>query len=425
MSRNSINIIQLLFILSLASGQGRMNGYGLGHFYANQGVVNAGNGAGLLSPSFQKGVSLTNPSTWHNLKFTFLSLSYGANENYLANQTSFNGYSGLSSAILIVPIKSKASFGLCLRPYSDQRISLSNINQTTFYAFSDTLNVSRTFIRSGGIMNLQLGGSYLFKDNLSLGLSFDILFGSSRQNESIDFGGSAIIASSRMRYVGVLNEYFISYNLNSKNTIFGSYLLSLKPLESIYQGKHLFDDTNGNGHHDFDSPFFDFPFPDSVASQSDIRNENIHAPQVFKLGTSSNFNESSSITFEFFKSLEGGTNTSLIYIPLNNWINSTTGQNLSFNRFSNDLSYRFIDKLSFSIGVKYLNHILKKEELKISEFGLAVGLGFKFSPIGNKLNLNYYRGNRKFDETADKEIVQQIQIGISLADLWFVKRRQK
>ena len=68
---------------------------------------------------------------------------------------------------------------------------------------------------------------------------------------------------------------------------------------------------------------------------------------------------------------------------------------------------------------------MKKEELKISEFGLAVGLGFKFSPIGNKLNLNYYRGNRKFDETADKEIVQQVQIGISLADLWFVKRRQK
>ena len=419
------NIIQLLVILSLASGQGRMNGFGLGHLYSNQGIVSAGNGVTLLSPSFQRGVSLSNPSTWHNLKFTFLSLSYGGNENYLASKTSFNGYSSLSDAALIVPIKSKSSFGLSLRPYSDQRIMLSNLDETAFYAFSDTLNISRAFIRSGGIMDFQLGSSYLLNENLSFGLSFDILFGSSRQNESIDFGGSAIVSSSRMRYVGILNEYFISYSLNPKNTIYGSYLYSLKPLEGILQEKHLFDDTNGNGYHDFTGPFFDFPFPDSVSSLSDIRIEDIHAPSGYKFGANTNLNENNSITFEFGKSMEDGKNTHLIKVPLDNWINSTTSQNVSYNRFSNDLSYRFIDKLSFSIGAKYLSHVLKKPELKISEFGFSFGLGFKFSPVGNKLNLNYYRGSRGFEDFVDKEIVQQIQIGISLADLWFVKRRQK
>ena len=69
--------IRLVFIIgalvSLGISQGRMNGIGVGHFNKYQGIQNALSGAVELAPSFQKNVSLANPSTWHNLKFAYLS----------------------------------------------------------------------------------------------------------------------------------------------------------------------------------------------------------------------------------------------------------------------------------------------------------------------------------------------------------------
>ena len=79
--------IRLVFIacvlVSLGISQGRMNGIGVGHFNKYQGIQSAVDGAVELAPSFQKNVSLANPSTWHNLKFAYLSISYSGNENVI------------------------------------------------------------------------------------------------------------------------------------------------------------------------------------------------------------------------------------------------------------------------------------------------------------------------------------------------------
>ena len=57
--------------------------------------------------------------------------------------------------------------------------------------------------------------------------------------------------------------------------------------------------------------------------------------------------------------------------------------------------------------------------------GFSFGVGFKFKPIGNQVDLSYYFGNREYSDISEKELIQQIQIGVSIADLWFVKMRQK
>ena len=45
----------------------------------------------------------------------------------------------------------------------------------------------------------------------------------------------------------------------------------------------------------------------------------------------------------------------------------------------------------------------------------------------SKIDLNYYFGFREYPDTitTEKEIIQQIQFGVSIGDIWFVKRRQK
>ncbi len=59
------------------------------------------------------------------------------------------------------------------------------------------------------------------------------------------------------------------------------------------------------------------------------------------------------------------------------------------------------------------------------EYGASIGLGFKFKPVENQIDVNYYIGSRNYTRYDEQELVQQFQIGISLADLWFVRRRQK
>jgi hypothetical protein len=418
-------IIPLIFCLSLLVGQGTMNGFGLGHFYENQGITSAGNGLNSLVPGFQSDVSLSNPSTWHHLKYTHLSLSYSGDENTISDLPLLNRYSGLSYASWIVPIKSKGSFGLALVPYADQRITLTDTDTTSFIAFDDTLSLLKSFDRSGGIMAFKVGTSYLFRENLSVGLSVDMLFGSSRQNESIFFDGSSIIQTSRTRYSGVLAEVFISLAVQEKINLFASVKQTLRGLDGIYTEKHLFDDANGNGYHDYGNPL-DFPVPDSVSAKNEIRLPGIHKPEQFSFGIQSKLNKQTSISFELSSVKDKGTISDYLTLPLDDWIDHSNDFKLSLVRFPNDISLDLLDKISFRTGLMFKSHTLALSNEIVSEVGGSLGFGFKFKAVGNQVDLNYYIGNRKYsDGTFKREIIQQMQVGVSLGDLWFVKRRQK
>ena len=420
--------IKFIFItligLSLSFGQGYLNGFGFGHYYHNQGISSAGTGINRLIPSFQEDVSLLNPATWHNLKYTHLSVAYSGDENSIKNPALFNGYSGISNAIWIVPIKSKASFGLSIAPYSDQRLTLTDPDTTTFYAYDDTLSIFRTFNQNGGILVLKVGSSYALRDRFSIGGSLDMLFGSSRKNESIFFSGSSIIQSSRNRYTGLIGNAFFSFKIQENMSIYGGIKQTLQPMAVFLTNRYLFDDANLNGYHDFTFPY-DFPIPDSVDAHNEIRLEQVHKPKGYSFGLQATITRNNSIAFEYISSLDEGEIPSKITLGFNDWIHSSKHASLSFIKFPNDLSVNWIDNFVFRAGLAYKTHQLKQSEITIREFGSALGLGFKFKAVGNQIDFNYYIGNREYSNTFQTELVQQIQVSVSLADLWFVKRRQK
>ena len=421
--------IRLVFIIgtlvSLGISQGRMNGIGVGHFNKYQGIQNALSGAVELAPSFQKNVSLTNPSTWHNLKFAYLSISYSGNENVIKTPSTVNGYSSLSNALWVVPIKSNSSVGLSLSPYSDQRLTI--VGDTSYFqAFDSTFGYTRSFERSGGVLSFKISSSLKVSDRTSLGINHSILFGSSRQNQSITFGGSSIIQSSRAKYNGIVNDLFINVLLMDDLSSYFKYTFSLKPLESAIENKYLFDDANGNGYHDYSTTGFDFPFPDSVSASPEESVKDIHNPNGFKLGLNKLFVEKIALAFEIgtLNDIAKGQDSFLL-TPVPNWIEKTNSFKASLSYFPENYSMRIFDKFSFKSGLIHHIHTMKFDEMDIEELGFSFGVGFKFKPVGNQINLNYYFGNRKFSHIAEKEFIQQVQVGISLADIWFVKRRQK
>jgi len=136
-------------------------------------------------------------------------------------------------------------------------------------------------------------------------------------------------------------------------------------------------------------------------------------------------NSASALALELGSSRDNSKNISVLSTPINNWIYETNSMKASFSHYPNDLSLRFFDKFSFRTGIVYYEHSLKNDQSSITEIGYSLGLGFKFKPVGNQIDINYYIGNREHTGIEQKELIQQIQLGVSLADIWFVKRRQK
>lgn len=421
-----IKIIWLLLILcSLGFSQGYMNAIGLGKFYSNQGIKNAVDGICLLSPSVSKNVNFSNPSTWHNLKFTYLSLSYSADHTSLDSKSLTNVYSGLSNAMWIIPIKSKYSVGFSIAPYTNQKVNVVDLDTLSYVAFNDTFDISQSIRGSGGLLSFNIGSSYQFTQMASIGMIAKVIFGSSRQNKSIEFAGSNIVQTSRSRYTGLIGEFYLSFKIGDYSSLYSSFITTLKPVEIAKLDKHLFDDANANGFHDWSSPYFDFPFPDSVDSNTEYRISDVHNPNGIQFGVNRIINKKSSLAIEFSSFSDGAKGLSNIYLPLNKWISNTNSFALSIVRFANNSSLSIIDKISIRSGLKYSKHLLSDDEKSIQEYGCSAGVGFKFKKLGNQIDFNYYLGHREYPFELNKELIQQLQVSLSLADIWFIKRRQK
>ena len=319
------------------------------------------------------------------------------------------------------------SFGFSLSPYIDQRVNMFEDDSTLFFTTNDSSYAfSRSFNRYGGILCFKLGSSYKINEKISLGVNYNILFGSSRQNESIFFGGSSIVQSSRAKYNGIISDIILSLALFSDFQLYLKFTNTIKPLEAALERRHLYDDVNGNGYHDYNPPLYDFPYPDSVSAYPELRYDNLHSPQGFKLSIQKTIRKRTALAFEFDMINDNSKiDNAEIKFPISNWINKTQSLKTSLVHYPGIYSLSFFDKFSLKAGFAYRTHMLNFDNLEITEIGYSIGIGFRFKPVGNQIDINYYFGNREYTDISSKEFVQQLQFGISLADIWFVKRRQK
>ena len=98
---------------------------------------------------------------------------------------------------------------------------------------------------------------------------------------------------------------------------------------------------------------------------------------------------------------------------------------MSITRFASNSSLNLIDKISIRSGLKYSEHLISNDEKSIQEYGYSAGVGFKFKNVGNQIDFNYYIGFREYPFELNKELIPADASLVSLADIWFIKRRQK
>ena len=412
----SRKILFFSLFLSFIFSQNTMSGYGYGSIIDNSNASSVGVSNELL-PSFKSDVSLSNPSTWHNLLFSYLNTSVDVQNSVFQSNSSTNF--SLSSAKLVIPWKQRMSFGIAFEPFSSREVTVNDSTQTSFTFNEEEIFYSRINSSSGGPSKGQLSFGYKLNDLDSIGSSLNIVFGSSRNTRNLIIDNENHLLQSRDYFSGTMIDLFYSTNrLNIKGKpVFLSvaYSFPIRGINIENDSYQAFLDLNDNNYHDTnDFPNVGqalFPLTQNFKEEMKINSLIIAADYEFSPKRHfqveiSNWKDSgkhnlSSSVYDGF--IENKNKLSISYIKF--------GQPFTRDRFN------FMGSLFFQkYGAKNLENI--------NEVGLGLGVGYNFGITGNQIDFGYKLADRSGIYLVENETLHMFRVGISIGDLWFVKRRE-
>jgi hypothetical protein len=108
----------------------------------------------------------------------------------------------------------------------------------------------------------------------------------------------------------------------------------------------------------------------------------------------------------------------------NDKIVSNNHLGIGFIKFGNLEDKDWQDKITFRLGAYRKDYKLLSIGNNIIENGLSAGLGIKFGNTANQLDLSYNNGTRTSKNNFN-ESFKQFSVGISVGDIWFLRRRTK
>ena len=422
----SRKILTLTLLTGILFSQSTMNGYGYGMFSHNNDSSALGSGSVGLLPTFQNNVSLSNPSTWHNMPFTFLSLSFEGQNNSFDDQSFSN--SNLSSAKFIIPAKQKLSIGITFSPFLSRQLTVSDTTYQTFvFSETDTLQYSRSNETSGGSSMMQFAVGYNLNEKDDIGVALDVLFGSSRSVRNLIIDNTDHLLQSRDYFTGsLLGLYYTTKRFSYKEKpllLALNYNFSLNPVDVRNESYQAFIDVNSNNYHDS----ADYP----TASQALTPTDNTFTDEIkisnLKIGLDYEIYDHYHLQFEFDQWNNKGNNN-LLSSVYPGYIKGKSRLNVSLSKFSKYLANNTFEKINFRSGIFFGNYDIKStgpEKLSnVNEVGLAIGFGVRFGLTNNQLDLGYNFIQRDNIYKVGVENIQAFNVGISIGDLWFVKRRE-
>jgi len=408
----------LLLLLSTLFGQSTMGGYGYGMFSNSNEAATSGSGSVGLLPSFKNDVALSNPSTWHKLGFTYINTSFGGQFNEFDSSSSKS--SGLASAKLIIPSKKKVSLGLTFNPLFSREITISDSTFSEFiFAGSDTLSYSRSNKTGGGSSMAQFAVGYNINDTDDIGVGIDVVFGSSRSSQNLIIDSDDHLLQSRDYFSGSLIELYYTtrrFSLNDRPLILSlNYNFSLNDIDEENESYQAFLDLNSNNYHDSS----DYPDASAALLPTKMVFKNEISISDFKAGIDYEFSERYHAQVEMQLWSDDG-NHALSSSLYPGYIKGKSKVNIGFLKFAKPYSR---DRLHFRAGISLSDYEIKNLD-NVKEVGLGLGVGIEFGLMRNQIDIGYNLLNRDNIYNVGSETIQSFNIGVSIGDVWFVKRRQ-
>ena len=446
----------LIIISSFVYSQDVYSAYGIGELLLSHNASVVGAGSTGLMPNFQKNVSLSNPSTWTDMPFAYISINYGGLQIIDKINNRENILSGLHQFQFILPIKGKYAIGISFQPYSSQLYSLYSNNTDIKYIEQDTINFNSYLNGGGGISDLSFSLSARFSKTEKGALKFNYLFGSSRNQISYsmndgdnglddDFDGLIdeegendinYIYNQRNIYDGTLISGYLSSNRinigKRKLTISASFNSVLNSFRVKNYSFYPFEDVNNNGYYDLS----DYPTPagnDSIpptALKYDYKK--LFIPSQYAIGLNLEMSDLLNLQVELsnWSDLANGENN--VLSNLNYQLTDYQHFNISAIRFARALPRYWYESLHFRSGLFVRKYNLKMyvtnetdfNQYDYNDIGLSIGVGIKFGLTKNQLDFGLNLINRS-DSINNDKFITNFNIGLTIGDIWFVKRRAK
>ena len=415
-----LRLVYTLFLsFSFSMSQSIYNSYGLGlpksTFYASE------NGLGSIGlvPNFTNKVSIGNPSTWKYLKHSYINSTYESQSFKLDQSIVSSEGSQFGGIQFLIPIRNEYAIGLSVKPVNNLNTFLKT-DTVRYLMHDDNLSVSREFKSGGGVMASSFAFSLPINSKMNVGLSFDSFFGSSRTEKSI------IVNNVYYRSLGINTFKGSSYNVFFSGDFFESNKIILSiysgvvktnaPLSAYAYNFDLFEDTDG----DLIPTSNDFPNDTNVDT---MKVENIYAPNSFSLGFNLDFKNSLNTYFEFQLWNDNAQNIKNLGL-FDDQIVSNYHIGAGLVKFGDIYDKDWQDKITFRLGAYRKDYKMLSMGNNIIENGLSLGLGIKFGNTANQLDVSFNNGTRS-SENNFSETFKQFSIGISVGDVWFLRRRSK
>ncbi|MAD52223.1 MAG: hypothetical protein QF847_04300 [Candidatus Marinimicrobia bacterium] len=411
----------IISLFTVINGQSIHNAFGLGLISFNHNAASAAVASRGIIPSFNQNVSLSNPVTWNNFNYAYLSGNYNGDE--YSSDLGVNGLSGISSAQFTVPIGDQYAWGFGLKPLFNQQYLIED-DQVEFYVDDDTLLTQRSVDGSGGISSLYTAFRFPLTVHEGMAVELDVLFGSLRKESKFSIDQRTYHYFQRHLFSGSLYKIFFSSDrFSHKNiplNIYFMYSGAINPLKIKHYSFQPFEDLNENGYYDI----ADNPSPSSAPSAEINIYNNVLEPYEIGFGFDMLMKNDLHLMLEAHSWNDKGYKDRTIFPLLSQYVNKSQQVSLAIAQFSPETAFKFAHKIQYRGGVYYRKDFLEEMDSYVNEIGISLGIGIKFSAANNQIDFAYRYGFRTSDIISDEKI-NHFTIGMQLGDLWFVKRRPK
>ena len=176
--------LMIFGLLSFVSTQSIYNSYGLGLPKSSFFAAEYGLGSIGLVPNFIDKVSISNPSTWSNLKHAYVNTTYESQSFNINKSTLSSSSSQFGGIQFLVPIQNKYAVALSVRPVNNLN-TFFKTDTVDYFLNDENLSTSKEFKSGGGVMASTFSLSVPINGKMNIGISYNSYFGSSRTEKSI------------------------------------------------------------------------------------------------------------------------------------------------------------------------------------------------------------------------------------------------
>ncbi|WP_190809910.1 hypothetical protein [Flagellimonas sp. S3867] len=362
-------------------------------------------------------LNLTNPAAYSKLKLTVYTGGISRTEFKLEDftETQSASITNLDYLAIGFPVAKNAGIGFGLKPFSSVGYNLTDETTNT-----DQQTVTNVFTGEGGLNRAFLSFGFEPIKNLSLGATANFNFGTLdyRRLQSVEGVQLGTLDDRESRINGYDFTYALNYTptIKDKYTLYTSLLIDTQINLTSQNSARLgsFSLVTGD----------DVEVIDVNLDASNLRNTELKIPTRTTVGLGFGENKKWFLGGEYsFQKFSEFKND---FLGLSN-VTYNDASTFAFGGYYIP-DYRslssYFKRITYRAGVRYDVSGLEVNNKEINDFGITFGFGLPLSNNFSNVNVGFELGKRG---TTDANLIEEnyfkVNIGLSLNDRWFIKRK--